>query len=77
MIVLKFGGTSVADAEAIGRAADIVRSRLPEGAAVVVSAMAGTTNALLEVAERAAAGELIVALRLVEGIRERHLRAAE
>ena len=77
MIVLKFGGTSVADAEAITRAAEIVRSRLHAGAAVVVSAMAGTTNALLEIADRAAGGELIVALRLVEGIRERHLAAAE
>ena len=77
MIVLKFGGTSVADAAAIERAAGITRTRLPDGAAVVVSAMAGTTKTLLEVATRSAAGELIVALRLVEGIRERHLRAAE
>ena len=77
MIVLKFGGTSVADAEAIGRAAEIVRTRLHAGAAVVVSAMAGTTNALLEIADRAAGGELIVALRLVEGIRDRHLQAAD
>ena len=77
MIVLKFGGTSVADAEAIERAAGIVRTRLHAGAAVVVSAMAGTTNALLEIADRAAGGELIVALRLVEGIRDRHLAAVE
>ena len=77
MIVLKFGGTSVADAEAIGRAAEIVRTRLHAGAAVVVSAMAGTTNALLEIADRATGGELIVALRLVEGIRDRHLQAAD
>lgn len=77
MIVLKFGGTSVADADAMARAAAITRTRLARGAAVVVSAMAGVTNTLLEISERAANGELIVALRLVESIRERHLAAAE
>lgn len=77
MIVLKFGGTSVGDPESIARVASIVDSRRAGGAVVVVSAMAGTTNALLEIAERASTGQLIVALRLVEGIRERHLRAAE
>jgi aspartate kinase len=77
VIVLKFGGTSVADPDAIRRAGEITRSRLHAGAAVVVSAMAGTTNTLLEIAGRAAAGELIVAVRLVEGLRERHLATAE
>ncbi len=77
MIVLKFGGTSVADAAAIARACEIVRSRELRGAAVVVSAMAEVTNTLLEIAERAASGQLIVALQLVEGLRTRHLRAAE
>ena len=77
MIVLKFGGTSVADAAAIDRACEIVRSRQSRGAAVVVSAMAEVTNTLLEIAERAASGQLIVALQLVEGLRARHLHAAE
>ncbi|HEU4631547.1 MAG TPA: aspartate kinase [Gemmatimonadaceae bacterium] len=77
MIVLKFGGTSMADADAMARAAAITRTRLDRGAAVVVSAMAGVTNTLLEISERASGGELIVALRLVEGIRERHLAAVE
>lgn len=77
MIVLKFGGTSVADAAAIDRACEIVRSRQARGAAVVVSAMSEVTNTLLEIAERAASGQLIVALQLVEGLRTRHLHAAE
>ena len=77
MIVLKFGGTSMGDPDAIARAARIVASRQARGAIVVVSAMSGTTNTLLEIAERAATGQLIIALRLVEGLRERHLRAAE
>ncbi len=77
MIVLKFGGTSVGDPEAIERLAEVVRTRLEHGATVVVSAMSGTTNTLLEIAEQSSRGQLIVAVRLVEGMRERHLRAAE
>ena len=77
MIVVKFGGTSVADAEAIERAAAIVAARQARNPAVVVSALAGVTNALLEVAEQAAHGQLIVALQIVEGLRTRHLEMAE
>ena len=76
MIVVKFGGTSVADAEAIGRAADVVRGRAAGRPLVVVSAMAGVTNALIALAEQASNGHLLGALRAVEGLRERHLAAA-
>ena len=54
MIVLKFGGTSVGDAEAIARAGRIVGTRADQGAVVVVSALAGVTNALIAIAEQAA-----------------------
>ena len=77
MIVVKFGGTSVADAEAIARAAEITRAALPRRPVVVVSALAGATNELLALAERAARGELIVALRTVEALRARHLEEAD
>lgn len=77
MIVVKFGGTSVGDAGAIGRAAEIVRSRLDRQPVVVVSAMSGATNALLAIAEHAAEGQLISALRGVETLRDRHLSTAE
>jgi aspartate kinase len=76
MIVVKFGGTSVGDAEAIERATEIVRGRLPRQPLVVVSALAGTTNTLLSIAEQAEKGQLIGALRGVEGLRERHLAEA-
>ena len=75
MIVAKFGGTSVADATAIRRTAEIVRGRLDRRPVVVVSALAGTTNALLQAAEQAAAGHLVAALERVEQLRERHLEA--
>ncbi len=50
MIVLKFGGTSVADTERIERAADKVmkESQLGHEVAVIVSAMSGVTNKLVE-----------------------------
>jgi len=75
MIVTKFGGTSVGDATAIRRTAGIVRGRITQQPVVVVSALAGTTNALLSVAEQAASGNLVVAIATVQQLRERHLAA--
>ena len=73
MIVCKFGGTSVGDAESIARTASIIAGRRDRQPVVVVSALGGTTNQLLQVAEQAAKGQLIGALRAVEGLRDRHL----
>lgn len=49
-LVLKFGGTSVADTDCIARAADKIAAEVERGhhVAVVVSAMAGVTNDLIE-----------------------------
>lgn len=76
-VVMKFGGSSVGSAAAIERVARIVASRLERRPVVVVSALSGTTNLLLEIARSAAAGELLGALQQVESIRERHLREVE
>jgi aspartate kinase len=77
MIICKFGGTSVGDAAAIRRTADIVRGRLERKPVVVVSALAGTTNALLSIAEQAASSHLVTAIATVEALRDRHLAVAE
>jgi aspartate kinase len=77
MIVVKFGGTSVGDPHAIERVASIVRGRLPRRPLVVVSALAGATNELLTIADQAAEGHLISAIRGVEALRERHMTTAE
>jgi aspartate kinase len=77
VIVVKFGGTSVGDAAAIGRTAEIVKSKLSRDPIVVVSALGGATNALLAVGEQSAKGHLIGALRNVEGLRDRHLKECE
>ena len=74
MIVCKFGGTSVGDADAIRRAAGIVQSRLDRQPIVVVSALGGATNALIGLAEQASRGQLIGALRAVQTLRDRHLK---
>ena len=73
MIVAKFGGTSVGDTAAIERTAAIVRARLPRQPVIVVSALAGTTTALLDIAAQSAQGQFIAALRGIEVLRERHL----
>src|SRR5215207_5664858 len=57
MILTKFGGTSVADAKAILRLIEIVRSRLDRQPVVVVSALAGMTDELLELAHQCGAAE--------------------
>ena len=58
-LVMKFGGTSVADADAVGRLVSIVREGLGSGGAppvVVVSATSGTTDQLLALAADAQRG---------------------
>src|SRR5215469_7305045 len=75
-IVMKFGGTSVGDAKAIGRVAEIVRARLPERPVVVVSAMARVTDQLLEMARSAGAGDRKTALTLARDLRVRHYNTA-
>ena len=75
MIVIKFGGTSVGDADAVRRAAAIVAERLDRRPVVVVSALGGVTSALIAMAHQAARGQIIGAIRCVEGLRERHLQA--
>ncbi|MEO6526947.1 MAG: lysine-sensitive aspartokinase 3 [Gemmatimonadaceae bacterium] len=77
MIVCKFGGTSVGDAEAIARTAAIIGARQERQPIVVVSALAGATNGLLAIAEQAARGQLIGALRAIEAMRERHLEQTQ
>jgi len=76
VIVAKFGGTSVGDAAAITRTVGIVRAAVPRQPVVVVSALAGATNTLLEIADRAGEGQLLVAIRQIEDLRDRHLQVA-
>ncbi|PYS00154.1 MAG: hypothetical protein DMG12_18645, partial [Acidobacteria bacterium] len=58
MIVVKFGGTSVGAVPQIDRAARIVESMRESHPVVVVSAMAGVTDGLLQAGESAVAGQV-------------------
>jgi len=73
MIVMKFGGTSVEDAKAIGRLAEIVKGRLDRKPVVIVSAMAKVTDSLVAMSHAAANGALPDALKLLRQLRQRHL----
>lgn len=72
MIVMKFGGSSVANAEAIRRVSSIVAARRDRRPAVVVSAMGKTTDRLLEIGSNAVAGRRQQALDLLKSLEDYH-----
>ena len=81
-VVMKFGGTSVADAEAIGRLAAIVRRQIarqgPGGKPpiVVVSALSKVTDGLLEAARLIENGDRDRATSRLNDLVERHVAVA-
>ncbi|HUP63918.1 MAG TPA: lysine-sensitive aspartokinase 3 [Thermoanaerobaculia bacterium] len=72
MIVIKFGGTSVMDAKQMRRAIEIVADRRESRPVVIVSALAGVTNQLVDAARLAAGGDFDQAQALVSSIQQRH-----
>ena len=67
--VMKFGGTSVGSAERIRKAAEIVAAGTREREiVVVVSAMSGVTNALVDAAHRSAGGDKSAADKLAHAL---------
>jgi aspartate kinase len=77
MVIMKFGGTSVQDATAIGRVAEIVRSRHKQRPVVVVSAFAKVTDQLVLMGQQAASGDVEASLQLLAALRRRHLETAQ
>lgn len=77
MIVMKFGGTSVADAPAIKRFIGIVRSRLDQKPVVVVSALSKVTNILTEICVKSAEGNYERVVELIEKLELRHTGLSE
>ena len=57
MIIMKFGGTSVGNAERIRKTAEIVQSQLDRKPVVVVSAVAKITDALIKLANESSIGK--------------------
>lgn len=78
LVVMKFGGTSVEDAVAIHRTADIVAGRREKGLQpiVVVSALAKVTDQLLAAASAASRGDRNGALAITARLRSRHKEVA-
>jgi aspartokinase/homoserine dehydrogenase 1 len=75
---MKFGGTSVGNASCIRRVAEIVRDAGRDSdLVVVVSAMSGVTNKLLEAATRSEAGDRASAEAILAGIRNQHDAAVD
>jgi len=77
MLVMTFGGTSVACVESIARVTRIVRERLHLQPVVVVSALAGVTDALQAMGALSRDGLLEEALSKLKGCEERHCEAAK
>lgn len=77
VVVMKFGGTSVENAAAVRRLIGIVRGRLDARPVVVVSALAGVTDQLLDAGHAAAGGRLGAALDNVRQIYVRHEKLAD
>jgi bifunctional aspartokinase / homoserine dehydrogenase 1 len=76
--VMKFGGTSVGDAACIARTAQIVANAARHNpCVVVVSAMSGVTNRLIDAAKKAATGDSSEGANLVKSLRTQHATAVE
>src|SRR3954466_2148817 len=75
-VVMKFGGTSVADPDAISRLIGIVRqqqTKTDSAPLVVVSALAGVTDRLVAVAQLAEDGASEKAAAELQQLLDRHL----
>ena len=71
--VLKFGGTSVGDAQCFRRAIEIAAQAAAESpTVVVVSAMSGVTNRLIAAAQQAASGDETGFRELAKSLEQTH-----
>jgi aspartate kinase len=80
-VIMKFGGTSVADAEAMGRVIGIVKGQIESNPndrppVVVVSAMSKVTDRLVETSRLAGAGDADGAARILAELLDRHVSVA-
>jgi bifunctional aspartokinase / homoserine dehydrogenase 1 len=76
--VMKFGGTSLRDASCIERVVEIIRTAARESnVVVVVSAMSGVTNKLVEAATRLDSGSRGAVATILDGLSDQHNAAAD
>jgi aspartate kinase len=75
-IVMKFGGTSVADATRLGGVAELARTRAADGVLVVLSALSKVTDALFACGRAAMDGDEGQALAGLDELLARHEKVA-
>lgn len=75
MKVLKFGGTSVGTVERIKHVARLICSEEPK--LVILSAMSGTTNALVEITERLSEKDIKGATESIKNLEKKYLSIPE
>jgi len=78
-LVMKFGGTSVGSVEAIQQVITIARNAKSDwhNVAIIISAMSGVTDKLLNGAKSAAAGDDSIAEHIASELSEKHFKALE
>ena len=76
MIVMKFGGTSVANFEAITRTIFIIGGKLDQKPVVVVSALSKVTDLLYRISDAAASRNVTETKELLSQLRQRHVDLA-
>ena len=76
MIVMKFGGTSVANFEAITRTIFIIGGKLDQKPVVVVSALSKVTDLLYKISDAAASQDQAQTRELLAELRQRHVNLA-
>ena len=75
MKVLKFGGTSVGSAQRIKNVADLITKRGKN--IIVLSAMSGTTNSLVQISERLHNEDIDGAYGIIEGLKQKYIRTLD
>ncbi len=76
MLVMKFGGTSVQNAEMMDKALSIAESRLDKAPVLVSSAMSKVTDQLQEIAKTLGTGDAAGAEKVLKAVEEKHTACA-
>jgi aspartate kinase len=77
MIVMKFGGTSVQNADMMEKTLDIVAAQIERAPVLVSSAMSKITDQLQEIAKLVGAGKETEASAILAALQERHVACAK
>jgi aspartate kinase len=76
MIVLKFGGTSVQNAERIDKVLDITIAQVEQAPVLIASAMGKTTDRLVDIGEKAKQGDKDGAFEIIDNLKSSHVDTA-